>query len=136
MTLNELSGVGVTQLRHRRTVVGKALQKVGRGVAKVGLAPIRNAYLVAMKFNYGGIAGKLKFGYVSPNIAQEHGYSLSKWKRLEGLLRRVENAFVKAGGKAESIKAAILNGRGNQAQNVSGLYGPPPTAGAGGSRRS
>ena len=116
---------GVTQLRQRKTFVGKALQKVSRGVAKVGLAPIRNAWLLAMKLNVKGIAAKLRFGYATPALAARFGYDARQWQTIRGQLLRAQKSFVKAGGKAENLKKAILNGKGKGGHAVSGLAGSP-----------
>ncbi len=114
---------GVTQLRQRKTFFGKALQTVSRGVTSVGLAPVRNAWLLAMKLNVKGIAAKLRFGYVSAQVAAQHGYDARQWNIIRGQLIKAQNSFVQLGGKAENLKRAILTGKGNGHHDISGLDG-------------
>ena len=104
----------------RRTLFGKALQKVSRTVMKVNPATllIRNGVLLAMKLNFKGLSRKLRFAYATSSVAAKHGYSQDSWKRIYAQLIKLQNTFVKAGGEAEALKSAILKGKGNQNKAV------------------
>lgn len=110
---------GKTQLRQRKTIVGKLLQKASRTATTISLAPIRAAWLAAMKLNALKIGGKLRFGYLTSEAATYYGYNKQKWTIIRQQFLKAEQRFVKAGGRAEDFKTAILKGNGNRGKAVS-----------------
>lgn len=117
---------GEWQPKHRKTIFGKALQKIGRGVAKVGLAPIRASFLLAFKINFKKVGSKLRWAYTTPEDAQAKGkISPQQHEQIRMQLLKIQDRFAKAGGNAANLKNAILRGKGNKDGKVglSGLQG-------------
>ena len=149
MTLNELSGLddspmyglagrtqrqarrverlantklGEDSLKKRQTKVGRFLQKASRGVKKVAASPVRVAWLTAMKLNLFGIASKLRFAYFPyEKGAQKIGYTRAQYDQLVQQTKKTQNVFVGAGGDSSALKNAILKGKGNSKNPLSGL---------------
>lgn len=112
--------------KQRKTFFGKALQKVGRAVAKVGLAPIRAAFLLAFKINFKKIGSKLRWAYATPEEAQaKANINAEQYQRIKMNLLKIQDKFAKAGGNAANLKNAILRGKGNKDGKVAlnGLEG-------------
>lgn len=117
---------GEYQAKQRKTIFGKALQKIGKGVAKVGLAPVRSAYLLALKTNIAKLASRLRWAYTTPEIAASNGkLSADQYQRAKMQLLKIQDKFAKAGGNVINLKNAILRGKGNKDNKVplSGLEG-------------
>lgn len=72
-----------------------------------------------MKLNALRIAGKLRFGYLTFEAAARFGYNKQKWAIIRQQLLKAEQRFVKAGGRAENFRTAILEENGNRGKAVS-----------------
>ncbi|MGZ4037250.1 MAG: hypothetical protein ACXVPQ_05435, partial [Bacteroidia bacterium] len=101
--------------------IRQAAKKVGQGIKKVAkalirfnplTATIRAAVLLALKVNLFKSASKLKWGYLTEQEAQAHGFDMDEWRKVKTRLAKAENMFVNTlQGKAENFKKAILTGR-------------------------
>ena len=107
--------------QERRTKVGKFLQKTVKSVNKINPAfvALRNAILVAMKLNVRQVAKKLRYAYVSANVAQSHGISIDQQNRIKKTLISLQTKFVRVGGSAQALRNAILSGKGKFGRGVS-----------------
>jgi hypothetical protein len=91
--------------------IKKGFKKVAKGVVKVGAAPMRLAFLAALRANAGGISEKLKYAYLSQQQAIARGIDLTGYNKLKQAHSKVENMFIKMGGNRTSLKKAILSGK-------------------------
>ena len=114
--------LGEDGLKRRTTKVGKFLQKASRGVKKVAASPIRLGWLAAMRLNIFQIAAKLRFAYFTyEKGAQKRGYTRAQYDEIVRQTKKTQNVFVGAGGDSSALKNAILKGRGNGKDPISGL---------------
>lgn len=122
---NKTDGEG----KKKRTKLGTFLHKGLNIVNKLNPATalLRNGVLAAMKLNMFKIGQRLKWAYLSEADARKKGVDLDKWKRLVKVREKMEKIFFDAGGKEENLKKAILKGKGNKNNEVSGLLGYAPT---------
>ncbi|HBF89364.1 MAG TPA: hypothetical protein DDX39_12050 [Bacteroidales bacterium] len=90
-----------------------------------GTALLRNGVLAAMKLNLFKIGQRLKWSYLSESAAKSKGIDMARWQRLVKVREKLEKIFYDAGGKPENMKKAVLKGKGNKNNEVSGLgYAP------------
>lgn len=113
-----------------KKTVAKVKATVKKGVHAVNRVNpatvlLRNGVLASMKLNLMGVAGKLKYSYLSDAQAQQKGLDMNRFKKLKEVRTKLEKIFHGAGGKPENLKKAILTGKGNndKAVPVNGLYG-------------
>lgn len=109
----------------RKTIFGKVLQKVTKGVTKVAASPLRSAWLMAMKINFKRVATRLRWAYATPELAQRNGIDAARHQAIIKQLLKIQTIFAKAGGEARNLKNAILKGAGNKDKKVplSGISG-------------
>ncbi len=81
-------------------------------------AALRLGLLAGMKLNLFGVAGQLRFAYLSDDEAQKRGVNQKRFDRYKKTRERFEKIFFNAGGKPENLKEAILSGKGNQDKAV------------------
>jgi len=107
------------------TAVAKTAGKVVKVVAKVGLSPLRNGLLLAMKANLLKVASKLRFAYLSDDQARKLKMNPASLAALRKVRSKVESIYEGAGGSRSALQAAILSGNGNRDRKVplSGLNG-------------
>ncbi|WP_394346381.1 transglutaminase-like domain-containing protein [Dinghuibacter silviterrae] len=79
---------------------------------------LRNGLLASMKLNLGGVAGKLRWSYLTPAQAASHKVSAQKLAQLVSVRKTLESIFYGAGGKLNNLKKAILKGKGNKDKAV------------------
>ncbi len=107
--------------------IKETVKKAGTGISK-GLhvinrvnpatVALRLGVLSAMKLNMFGVAGQLRYAYLSDSEAQKRGLNMKRFARYKQLRERLEKIFFGAGGKTENLKEAILTGKGNQDKAV------------------
>lgn len=104
------------------TVVSKGVHVINR--VNPATAALRLGILAGMKLNLFGVAGQLRFGYLSDAEAQKRGVNVKRFDRYKKVRTKLEKIFFNAGGKPENLKEAILTGKGNQDKAVA-LSGYP-----------
>jgi hypothetical protein len=105
---------------------GKFLDKVKNAIHKINTinpatVPIRMGILASMKLNVFKVAENLKWAYLDDAKARAKGIDIGKLNSLRKIKDKLEKIFFSLGGKPESFKKAILQGRGNRHHDVSGL---------------
>ena len=95
-------------------------KKVLNAVNKFNPATVllRNGLLASMKLNIGGVAGKLRWSYLTPAQAAAKGITAQKLAKLTKVRNSLEKIFYGAGGKLNNLKKAILKGKGNKDKKV------------------
>ena len=108
-----------------RSKVGNVLHKVIHVANKANPATVllRNGVLASMKLNIFKVAQRLKWAYLSDADAQKKGVDMAKFQRLKNVRAKLESIFYGSGGKPESLKNAILKGKGNKGHEVNGFGG-------------
>jgi peptidoglycan hydrolase-like protein with peptidoglycan-binding domain len=105
--------------------VGRGIKNVARKVARVakkgGLALPRAGILLALKMNLFKISERLKWGYLTDAQAQARGFNISELAKIRRQLARLENTFVKMGGKKDAIKKAILSSKKGKLNGLLGI---------------
>ena len=94
--------------------VKKAVQGTVKAVVKFNPVSIaaRNGYLLALKLNLGGMAGKLKWAYATQPQAAAMGVSPTDWQKSRTALARVERLFAdRLQGSRDALRNAILKGK-------------------------
>ncbi len=113
----DLDGLGRVRRRGRLKrvfkKVGTGLKKVVKGVVRYNPATIamRNAILLALRLNTMKIAGRLIYGYLTPNQAQAQGLDMTEYRKLVNAKNQAEKFYTRIGGKADKFKNAIVKGR-------------------------
>ena len=107
--------------RFKDTKLGKGLKNALHVVNRVNpvTALLRNGLLLCMKLNLLGVAGNLRYTYLSDEQAKQKGFNMPRFARLKNVRDKLEKIFFGAGGKPENLKKAILNGKGNRNKEVS-----------------
>ncbi len=106
------AGDGVGELGKLRINFKKVLHAINRFNPATIL--LRNGVLASMKLNLFGVAGKLRWSYLSPAEAVKKGINPQKFGRLVGVRKKLESIFNGTGGKVNNLKKAILKGKGNK----------------------
>lgn len=106
-----------------RSKVGKFFQKVAHVANKANPATVllRNGVLASMKLNLFKTAQRLKWSYLSDAEAQKRGIDMQKFEKLKKVRAKLETIFFGSGGNPENLKRAVLKGKGNRGNEVSGL---------------
>ncbi len=102
-----------------KNFIHKALHVTNR--LNPATALIRSGVLISMKLNLFKVAQRLKFAYLTEEQAKQKEVDMSKFDRLKKVKEKLEKIFYDAGGKPENLKKAILTGKGNKNNEVSGL---------------
>jgi hypothetical protein len=89
----------------------KGVKKVARGIMKVSAAPMRIAFLAALRTNMGKVSDKLKYAYLTEQRAIAMGIDRNEYRKLKNAHKKVENMFFKMGGNRSALKRAILSGK-------------------------
>lgn len=84
-------------------------------------AMLRAGILASAKLNIMKIGQRLKYAYLSEEEAKKRNIDMNKFARLKKVREKLEQIFYGAGGKPENLKKAIISGRGNKNNDVSGL---------------
>ena len=99
--------------------------KAGQGIrfvnrfANPGTILIRNGWLEAMKGNFMGVAGTLKWGYATPEYAYAKvRLSADDHAKLKRKLHDIETIYWQAGGLKVNLRKGILTGGGNKGREV------------------
>lgn len=107
----------------RKGRLKKLLKKVGSGVKKglqsvvrynPGTMAMRGAILLLMKSNFLKMSEKIIYGYLTYDQAVDKNLDISEWKKYVEARRKIEGFYVKIGGKADKLKAAIVKGRASK----------------------
>jgi hypothetical protein len=80
---------------------------------------LRGGILASMKLNLFKVASNLRFAYWTPEQARANDMDMGKYNQLQRIRERVEKIYFRAGGKPESLKKAMLTGKGNRNKMVS-----------------
>jgi hypothetical protein len=113
---NAVKGAATTVSNAVKSAAEKAAEAARAAAAAVvkynpvSLA-IRGGLLLAFKINLFHMTEKLKWGYLTEAQATQRGFNITQWRKVKDTVGKVENAFVKIGGKRETIKDAILKGK-------------------------
>lgn len=101
--------------------IKEGIQKAGQGIKTIAKQIVkynpvtlvaRAGMLLALKVNLFKLASKLKWGYLTEQEAQQHGFDMGEWNKLRTQLNNAENLFVNIlQGQADNFKSAILTGR-------------------------
>ncbi|MFL5731532.1 MAG: hypothetical protein ACJ75J_18730, partial [Cytophagaceae bacterium] len=120
----DLGKIGQWIKKAAKNVV-KAAGKVVKVAAKVGLSPLRNGLLIAMKENLLKVGGKLRYAYLTDAQAAKLNINPVALASLRKIRTKVEKIYEGAGGKKEALRLAVLNGRANRDKKVplAGLSG-------------
>lgn len=106
-------------------VVSKGLHIVNK--VNPATAALRMGILTGMKTNLFGLAGQIRYTYLSDSEALKMGINMKRLARAKNVRIKLEKIFFGAGGKPENLKEAVLTGKGNQDKAVAlsgyGLYG-------------
>lgn len=95
------------------TAGGKLIRLVNR-YTNPGSITIRNGILICMKIDLFNVAERIKWGYISKDLALSKGLSSSSYDSAKQGLDKLEQLFYNLGGKKHNLKKAILNGKGNK----------------------
>ncbi len=98
------------------TVISKGVHVINR--INPATTALRLGLLAGMKLNLFGVAGQLRYGYLTDAEAQKRGVNPKRFERYKKLRAKLEKIFFNAGGKPENLKEAILTGKGNQDNKV------------------
>lgn len=109
--------------KDRRRKFGAAVKKVANKVNKINPATalMRTGLLAALKLNMLNLAKSLRWGYASRELAQSRGMDMSKYDKLKQILQKTESIAYAAGANPQSVRVAILTGKGNPGRGVAGL---------------
>lgn len=109
-----------TKVKDTVKKTGKVISKGVHVINRVNPATValRLGVLSAMKLNMFGVAGQLRYAYLSDAEAQKRGLNMKRFARYKQTRERLEKIFFGAGGKPENLKEAILTGKGNQDKGV------------------
>lgn len=86
--------------------------------ANPAAALLRAGILASMKLNLFKVASHLRFAYWSEAQARANDMDMNKFNQLQRIREKVEKIYFRAGGKAASLKKAILTGKGNRNKMV------------------
>ena len=109
------------------TGVKQAVKKTGAAVKTAvhvinrvnpATAALRLGLLASMKLNLFGVAGQLRYAYLSDEHAQSKGLNMKRFARYKKVREKLEKIFFNAGGKPQNLQEAILSGKGNQDKAV------------------
>lgn len=118
-TEDDFDGIGKISFKKIKEGAKKALHVVNRVNPATGL--LRAGILASMKLNLMKIAGRIRYAYLTDEQAKAKGLDLDKVQKLRKILTKLEDIFYSGGGKKENLKKAILTGKGNKDNEVSGL---------------
>lgn len=105
------------------TGLKKGIKTVAKGVMKVSAAPMRMAFLTALRTNVGKVSDKLKYAYLTEQQAVAMGIDKNEYKKLKNAHGKVENMFTKMGGSKNALKKAILSGKRKNLRGFEELNG-------------
>ena len=92
----------------------KTIKKVGGKIAYANkvilLAPVRGGLLTVIRFNVFGLATKLHLGRMSQHEAAQKGIDAVTWQKAHSVYIKAVAMFVKMGGKATALAAALSHG--------------------------
>ncbi|HTF02841.1 MAG TPA: hypothetical protein VK826_02415, partial [Bacteroidia bacterium] len=83
-------------------VISKGLHVINR--VNPATVALRLGVLTAMKLNTFGVAGQLRYAYLSDSEAQKRGLNMKRFARYKQTRERLEKIFFGAGGKPENLK--------------------------------
>lgn len=108
---------GVRQaVKKAGTVVSKGVHVINR--INPATAALRLGILASMKLNLFGVAGQLRYAYLTDADAEKRGVNMKRFDRYKKVRTKLEKIFFNAGGKPENLKESILTGKGNQDKGV------------------
>ncbi len=98
-------------------------ERIRNGISKINKVNpaailLRTGILASMKLNLFKVASQLRFAYWSDSHAAKNGVDLARFQQLKRIRQKIEQIFYRAGGKAENLTKAILQGRGNRNKMV------------------
>lgn len=112
------AGVGKKKIKIKE-VLKKGLHLTN--VLNPATATIRAGVLLSAKLNVMKIGEHLKWAYLSDEAAKKKGIDMVKFAKLKSIKDKLEKIFYGMGGKPEALKKAILTGKGNKNNEVSGF---------------
>lgn len=75
--------------------------------------PLHEKFLQALKNNRQNVSGKLRFAYLTDEMAMQRGMDLYVLKGLRRIKDKLEQIYQNGGGNICGLKKAILTGKGN-----------------------
>jgi hypothetical protein len=75
--------------------------------------PLHDKFLQALKNNQQNVSGKLRFAYLTDELAMQRGMDLYVLKGLRRIKDKLEQIYQNGGGNICNLKKAILTGKGN-----------------------
>lgn len=106
-----------------KTAGAKVTTAIKKGVHAINTVnpatvALRMGILAGMRLNMFGIAGNLRYAYLSDAEAQKRNLNMKRFERYKKVRAKLEKIFFGAGGKPENLKEAILTGKGNENKEV------------------
>ena len=84
---------------------------------------LRASAIVAIRTNMFHMADKLAYGYLTLSQAKQNNLDLGEWKKFVSARKKVESAYVKAGGTRTAIKNAVKKLKIAKKIGLHGIYG-------------
>ncbi|MBK9983848.1 MAG: hypothetical protein IPP15_16015 [Saprospiraceae bacterium] len=120
--------LGADDVRAAQEQIGSFFSKIGKGLknainkikkfqplrfaAKIGLAPIRGAFLLLLRVNLFKMASMLKYGYVTDEQVKRLGLSTDAVNRARNTIKKLKQIWYDVGGDPEVLKNTIIKGGG------------------------
>jgi hypothetical protein len=105
--------------------LGQKLAKGAKVVLKVAAAPVRNAFLLLVDLNFGGLATKIQKGWVKAPTKIQHF-----WEGAGGKMESLKKAFEKGAKKKRLLGFECENNCGGYCSKCSKMIGAAPAAAA------
>jgi hypothetical protein len=83
-----------------------------RFAAKIGLAPVRGAFLLLLRVNLFKMASMLKYGYVTDEQVKRLGLSTDAVNKSRNTIKKLKQIWYDVGGDPEVLKRTIIKGGG------------------------
>lgn len=127
--------------------LGSFFKRIGRGLkaainkikkfqplrfaAKIGLAPVRGAFLLLLRVNLFKMSSMLKYGYVTDEQVKRFGLNINAVNKARGTIKKLKQIWYDAGGDPEVLKNTIVKGGGGlSGVELMGEIGAAPFAAA------
>lgn len=120
--------LGVDDVSGAQEQIGSFFKKIGKGLknlankikkfqplrfaAKVGLAPVRGAFLLLLRVNLLKMSSMLKYGYVTDEQVKRLGLSNDAVNKARNTIKKLKQIWYDVGGDPEVLKNTIIKGGG------------------------
>lgn len=123
-SINNAENKAKSEFKEFKTDLGNVIRLLNRFF--LGTILLRNGILLSMKLNLFKVGEKLKYAYLTDAQAANNGIDPTSLSKVRGIEKTLSKIYVDAGGKAENLKRAILNGQGNSYKNGKLNFALPP----------